>query len=192
MLLWRAMSLQELCAFQRGEIIKPKNDVTKQVNSWEEPVLCFFGTCNNALHWASPIYGHQCVVGFEVSPLAVTAGWGRYPNLSMLDEKEIGRVFVKEYAVKAYSKAIAKCVKQICFDQVWFVKDYKGIAKAANVDVYDSYDDLCDSKTSLDILQKLTQEQKDIYHEFAVTFAERWKDYDGKDEHNGKCMQSKK
>lgn len=28
--------------------------------------------------------------------------------------------------------------------------------------------------------------------QFAVTFAERWKDYDGKDEHNGKCMQSKK
>ena len=39
---------------------------------------------------------------------------------------------------------------------------------------------------------ELTQEQKDIYHEFTTTFAEHWKDYDGKDEHNGKCMQSKK
>lgn len=112
MLLWRAMNHQELYAFERGEVIKPKHDAAKQVNSWEEPVVCFFGTCNNALHWASPLYGHQYVVGFEVSPLAVTAGWGSYADLSTLDEKEIGRVFVKEYAVRAYSKTIAKCVKK--------------------------------------------------------------------------------
>ena len=163
MLLWRAMNHQELCAFERGEVINPKHDATKQVNSWEEPVVCFFGTCNNALHWASPLYGHQYVVEFEVSPLAITAGWGSYADLSTLDEKEIGRVFVKEYAVRTYSKAIAKCVKKIYLGSEWLKKDYKGIAREAEVDVYDSYDDLCSIKTSLEILDKLASRAKTCF-----------------------------
>lgn len=53
MILYRAMSWLELAKYLFNIKLSPLPSLPSK-NSWKKNVLCFFGTANNAVHWAAP------------------------------------------------------------------------------------------------------------------------------------------
>lgn len=128
MILYRVMSKDELAAYLKGKSIKPpkNSDVALSRNSWKRPRVCFFGTANNCAHWQPMCHG-LVIVKFEVADTVakIERGWGRYPDIARLTQTAQGVfggtiladindiitnpkiVYVKEYAVAAYSKRSA-------------------------------------------------------------------------------------
>lgn len=144
MLLWRAMSADEFAAFERGEKIRAfKMSTAGRVNTWKgKPRICFFGTANNAIHWASPLYGHDYVVGLEFPAGTFETGCGRYKDFSTDDMFDNVCVMVKEYAVKSYSQRTARFVRKIDIEDKWKCKDYGELQKVIGIPLFVSYDDL--------------------------------------------------
>lgn len=120
MILYRAMSWLELSKYLSGITIYPVANIPSK-NAWKgKKVLCFFGTANNAVHWAAPGM-HDVIVKVDIPEHRLRKGWGIYPDLvaqrtsiqGMLtailtgDEKQWPYVKVKEYAVTYYDKASA-------------------------------------------------------------------------------------
>lgn len=120
MILYRAMSWLELSKYLSGITIYPVANIPSK-NAWKgKKVLCFFGTANNAVHWAAP-GTHDVIVKVDIPERRLRKGWGIYPDLvaqrtsiqGMLtailagDEKQWPYVKVKEYAVTYYDKASA-------------------------------------------------------------------------------------
>lgn len=120
MILYRAMSWLELSKYLSGITIYPVANIPPK-NAWKgKKVLCFFGTANNAVHWAAP-GTHDVIVKVDIPERRLRKGWGIYPDLvaqrtsiqGMLtailagDEKQWPYVKVKEYAVTYYDKASA-------------------------------------------------------------------------------------
>lgn len=79
----------------------------------------FFGTANNAVHWAAP-GTHDVIVKVDIPECRLHKGWGIYPDLTqqvsvpdMMKAILTGRphpcpcLKVKEYAVTYYDKASA-------------------------------------------------------------------------------------
>lgn len=119
MILYRAMSWLELSKYLSGITIYPVANIPSK-NAWKgKKVLCFFGTANNAVHWAAP-GTHDVIVKVDIPECRLHKGWGIYPDLTqqvsvpdMMKAILTGRphpcpcLKVKEYAVTYYDKASA-------------------------------------------------------------------------------------
>lgn len=144
MLLWRVMSYKELTRYKRGKIVRPHHTAKYNKNSWNKPALCFFGTANNAVHWASPFAQHEVLVCFEIDQQDVKAGWGQYPNLEAIQSYKLSdamRLTVREYALETYSQETAKLVKEIGVDYKWITNNPAELTKLMGVKILPSYDD---------------------------------------------------
>lgn len=144
MLLWRAMCSDELAAFERGEKIRAcKKSTAGRANTWKgKPRICFFGTANNAVHWASLLYRHDYVVCFDFPPGTFETGCGRYKDFSTGDMFDNVCVMVKEYAVKSYSQKTARFVKKLDIENKWRCRNYEELQKLLDIPLSKSYDDL--------------------------------------------------
>lgn len=147
MLLWRVMSYDELVRYKRGEIVRPHyaNTIMRSKNNWKKAVVCFFGTANNAVHWASFFARHEVLVCFEIDQQDVESGWGQYPNLEAINKHrfdDILRLKVREYAVEAYSQRTAKLVKEIGISYKWITNNPAELTKMMGVEVLPTYDDI--------------------------------------------------
>ena len=147
MLLWRVMSYDELANYKQGKTLKPHHAAVtmRSKNSWEKSCFCFFGTANNAVHWASIFVKHEVLVCFEVDQKEVTAGWGQYPNLEAINSyrfDDILRLKVREYALDTYSQETAKLVKEIGIGYKWITNNPAELTKLVGVDVLPTYDDI--------------------------------------------------
>ena len=117
--LWRKMSLYELQRYLRGEEIKPLPtcDTGMCANSYGRPLICFFGTANNAMWWTGNDY-NSVVASFEVDERFILFGHGKYPDMTLspseilaaVSRREQPFVYVKEYALKSYSKKNARLI----------------------------------------------------------------------------------
>lgn len=118
MILYRAMSWLELSKYLSDITIHPVPGLPSK-NSWKKNVLCFFGTANNAVHWAA-IGTHDVIVKVDIPEHRLHKGWGIYPDLTqqasiqdMMAAILTGRphpcpcLKVAEYAVTYYDKANA-------------------------------------------------------------------------------------
>ena len=118
MILYRAMSRLELAKYLCNIKISPLLGLPSK-NSWKKNVLCFFGTANNAVHWAAP-GTHDVIVKVDIPEHRLHKGWGIYPDLAqqvsvpdMMKAILSGRphpcpcLKVAEYAVTYYDKASA-------------------------------------------------------------------------------------
>ena len=145
MQLWRVMSYKELVRYKRGKIVKPRpSSVRGQANSWEKPVVCFFGTANNAVRWANPFAAHEVLVCFEIDQKSVKTGWGKYPDLAAIKSSklhEVARLTVREYALDTYSRETAKLIKEIGIDYKWIANNSVELSKLMDVNVLPTYDD---------------------------------------------------
>ena len=79
MIFYRAMSTRELSLFEHHKTIYPTNRSVTCSNSWNTAMVTFFGTANNALHWARKDR-HDVIAAFRINPKLVKAGWGVYPD----------------------------------------------------------------------------------------------------------------
>lgn len=120
--LWRKMSALELAVFESGETVRPLPDniTVSSKNSFGVPMMCFFGTANNAAHWSNlDDFGTQSVIAcFDVPARLVSAGHGQYPDLTHnvpaleVLTRFLNRlgdphtVLVKEYGLAEYSKKL--------------------------------------------------------------------------------------
>ncbi len=153
MILYRAMSWLELSKYLSDITIRPEPSLPSK-NSWKKNVLCFFGTANNAVHWAAP-GTHDVIVKVDIPEHRLRKGWGIYPDLVaqrtsiqvMLtailagDEKQWPYVNVKEYAVTYYDKASAFFLDyaEIDWRNPYKVNSFKNGQK---IKVLPGYDDL--------------------------------------------------
>ncbi len=154
MILYRAMSWLELSKYLSGITIYPVANIPSK-NAWKgKKVLCFFGTANNAVHWAAP-GTHDVIVKVDIPERRLRKGWGIYPDLvaqrtsiqGMLtailagDEKQWPYVKVKEYAVTYYDKASAFFLDyaEIDWRNPYKVNAFKNGQK---IKVFPGYDDL--------------------------------------------------
>lgn len=81
MILYRAMSWLELLKYLSGITIYPVGNIPSK-NAWKgKKVLCFFGTANNAVHWAAP-GTHDVIVKVDIPEHRLHKGWGIYPDLT--------------------------------------------------------------------------------------------------------------
>lgn len=153
MILYRAMSWMELAKYLFNIKISPLPGLSSK-NSWKKNVLCFFGTANNAVHWAAP-GTHDVIVKVNIPEHRLRKGWGIYPDLvaqrtsiqGMLtailagDEKQWPYVKVKEYAVTYYDKDSAFFLNyaEIDWRNPYKVNAFKNGQK---IKVFPGYDDL--------------------------------------------------
>lgn len=157
MILYRAMNAAELAAYNAGQTIRPTATALHSNNSWLSHMVTFFGTANNAMHWATPpvlATGHDVIVAFEVVDADVQEGWGIYPDFDapfsiadMLDGLIYGRcveralVKAREYGLPWYSDKQLKMI-----DGMWIKWSDKYSIRFVNgkgtLDVKSSYDDI--------------------------------------------------
>ena len=152
MILYRAMSWQELSKYLSDITIRPLPGLPSK-NTWKKNVLCFFGTANNAVHWAAP-GTHDVIVKVDIPEHRLHKGWGIYPDLTqqvsvpdMLTAILTGRphpcpcLKVKEYAVTYYDKASAFFLDyaEIDWRNPYKVNTFKNGQK---IKVLPGYDDL--------------------------------------------------
>ena len=116
MKLWRAVDKAELDKFITGKIVRPIDDISKYKNSWNKPMVTFFGTANNAANWFNELT-HDFVVSIDVADESVQCGKGRYADFSQSVDPILvflgymgPTVWVKEYAVPEYSQSCASIV----------------------------------------------------------------------------------
>ena len=115
--LWRRMSLGELRRYLHGEVVKPLPtcDTGMCANSYSRPLMCFFGTANNAMWWTGNGF-NSVVACFEVDERYILFGHGKYPDMTLKPSEILAAasrgenpfVYVKEYALKNYSKKNTK------------------------------------------------------------------------------------
>ena len=151
MILYRAMNAAELAAYNDGQTIRPTAEALRSNNSWLSHTVTFFGTANNALHWAMPPVlptGHAAIIAFEVVDADVQEGWGIYPDFDapfsiadMLDGLIYGHC--AERAVVKVRES-DKHLKMI--DGMWIKWSDKYSSQFVNgkgtLDVKNSYDDI--------------------------------------------------
>lgn len=153
MILYRAMSWLELSKYLSDITIRPAPSLPSK-NTWKRSVLCFFGTANNAVHWAAPGI-HDVIVKVDIPEHRLRKGWCIYPDLvaqrtsiqGMLkailagEEKQWPYVKVKEYAVAYYDKASALFMDyaEIDWRNPYKVNAFKNGQK---IKVLPGYDDL--------------------------------------------------
>lgn len=157
MILYRAMNAKELAAYNDGQTVRPTAEALRSNNSWLSHTVTFFGTANNALHWAVPPVlptGHVVIAAFEVVDAAVQEGWGIYPDFDapfsiadMLDGLIYGHctehalLKVREYGLPWYSDKQLKMI-----DGMWIKWSDKYSSRFVNgkakLDVKNNYDDI--------------------------------------------------
>lgn len=153
MILYRAMSWLELSKYLSDITIRPVPSLPSK-NTWKRNVLCFFGTANNAVHWAAPGI-HDVIVKVDIPEHRLRKGWGIYPDLvaqrtsiqGMLtailagEEKQWPCLKVAEYAVNYYDKASAFFLDyaEIDWRNPYKVNTFK---KGQKIKVLPGYDDL--------------------------------------------------
>lgn len=153
MILYRAIGAYEMALFTLHETIAPSMESIFAKNSWNTALVTFFGTANNALHWANP-GNHDFVVALEIDSERVKAGWGIYPDFDeqisiaeMLEGMMKGKVpehtllKVREYGVPFYNDQEARFVDCMTID--WEDK-YKSCFPRQRVSlvVKNNYDDV--------------------------------------------------
>lgn len=157
MILYRAMNGAELAAYKDGQTVRPTAAALHSNNSWLRHTVTFFGTANNALHWAVPPVlptGHVVIAAFEVVDADVQEGWGIYPDFDapfsiadMLDGLIYGHcaeralVKVREYGLPWYSDKQLKMI-----DVLWIKWSDKYSSRffngKAKLEVKNNYDDI--------------------------------------------------
>lgn len=162
MILYRAMSIRELRSFKQHKTIKPSMESVRCKNSWDMALVTFFGTANNALHWATR-GEHDIVVAFRINHKLVKEGWGIYPDLdSVKISKEKTGMFlvecnslkVREYGIPCYNDREARIAN--CMIIHWEDKQKSRFALPSldfdkvELEVKSNYDD---------ILERLEREQ---------------------------------
>lgn len=158
MILYRAMSAGELALFEHHKTIEPSMESVYCKNSWDTALVTFFGTANNALHWAN-CDKHDIVAAFKTNPELVKAGWGIYPDwtaeidvLELLNGIATGKYVernllkVREYGVPFYNSEEAFLLNCMVIDwdnkyESTFLLRRIGFG-GVKLEVKDNYDDI--------------------------------------------------
>lgn len=120
--LWRRMSVEEFNIYLSGGEVLPLPTCRTAIdkNSFDKPLMCFFGTANNAMWWGIDINSLKDVIAcFEIDEKEIIPGHGVYPDwsldmferLMLFLQNKHKNVFVKEYGLNSYSQKNAKLVE---------------------------------------------------------------------------------
>lgn len=121
-LLWRRMSVAEFNIYLSGGEVLPLPTCRTAIdkNSFDKPLMCFFGTANNAMWWGLDVNSLEDVIAcFEVDEKEICSGHGVYPDWSidmfewliLFSQNKDKNVLVKEYGLNSYSQKNAKIVE---------------------------------------------------------------------------------